>query len=67
MLDATLTIYTILNVIFGAYLIVTTCINNVLPRKLYKWMAVFFPATITLGIVGWIGYSVMYHIDKRGE
>ncbi len=66
-MEVLLTIYTILNVIFGAYLIVTTCISNVLPRKLYKWMLVFFPATIALGIVGWIGYSVMYYIDKRGN
>lgn len=67
MFSILVTIYTLLNVVFAAYLIVTTCINNVLPRRIYKWMVVFFPATITLGIVGWIGYSVMYHIDKRGK
>lgn len=66
-MEGLLTIYTILNVIFGAYLIVTTCISNVLPRSLYKWMGIFFPATITLGVVGWIGYTVMYRIDKRGK
>lgn len=65
-MEILLTIYTLLNVVFAAYLVVMICLSNVLPHKVYPLMVAFFPATIVIGVVGWIGYTFNYYMDKRG-
>lgn len=58
------TTYTLLNVLFAMYLVVMICLSNVLPRRMYKWMIVFFPATIIIGLVGWISYTFQFYFGK---
>lgn len=67
MLNILFTIYCILCVIFGGVLIVYFCVYNTLPKKLYKWMAIFLPATLVVGFTGMAWFTVGYYLSKKGD
>ncbi|AGG57997.1 hypothetical protein VPBG_00225 [Vibrio phage helene 12B3] len=61
------TVYCIGCVVFGAILIVHSCIYNTLPKKFYKWMLVFFPATFAIGLTGFVWFTVGYYLTGKLE
>ena len=61
------TFYCICCVIFGAVLISYSCVHNVLPRAIYKWMLVFFPATMVIGFLGMVWFTAAYYVTGKSE
>ena len=59
------TFYCICCVIFGAVLVSYSGVHNVLPRALYKWMIVFFPATMLVGFLGMVWFTAAYYIKDN--
>lgn len=60
------TVYLIACVVFSGILITLFCVHNILPKSLYKWMMIFFPATLLVGLCGLIGFSVSYFTTRGG-